>query len=68
MHKKNMFASILVFFVGFASMAQSATGAPPPPAPPGPPGFPIDNGLIALFILALGYGIYKSYKLSQKKA
>ncbi|MBF8149144.1 hypothetical protein ITJ86_04505 [Winogradskyella sp. F6397] len=64
-----MFASILVFFVGFASMAQSTTGAPPPPPPgPPPPGLPIDNGLIALFILALGYGVYKSYKLSQKKA
>ena len=69
MHKKNMFASILVFFVGFASMAQGAPGVPPPAPPPPPgPGLPIDGGLIALFILALGYGVYKSYKLSQKKA
>ncbi|WP_092466084.1 PID-CTERM protein-sorting domain-containing protein [Winogradskyella thalassocola] len=61
-----MFASVLVFFVGFASMAQGAT--PPPPAPPPPPGLPIDGGIVVLFLLALCYGIYKSYKLSHKNA
>ena len=66
MHKKNMFASVLVFFVGFASMAQGAT--PPPPAPPPPPGLPIDGGIVVLFLLALCYGIYKSYKSSHKSA
>ncbi|WP_229720433.1 hypothetical protein [Winogradskyella helgolandensis] len=69
MHKKNMFVSILVFFVGFASMAQETTGSvPPPPAPPSPPGLPIDTGIVVLFALALCYGIYKSYKLSIKDA
>ncbi|WP_257018453.1 PID-CTERM protein-sorting domain-containing protein [Winogradskyella pacifica] len=69
MHKKNMFVSILVFFVGFASMAQGTTGSvPPPPAPPPPPGLPIDGGIVVLFIFALSYGIYKSNKLSRKNA
>ncbi|WP_458628315.1 PID-CTERM protein-sorting domain-containing protein [Winogradskyella sp. PC D3.3] len=62
-----MFASVLVFFVGFASMAQGSAGAPPPPAPPPPPGLPIDGGIIVLFTLALFYGIYKSYKISKQK-
>ena len=68
MHKKNMFASVLVVFVSFASIAQSGTGAPPPPAPPPPPGLPIDGGIVVLFILALCYGIYKSYKISKQTA
>ncbi|WP_179334395.1 PID-CTERM protein-sorting domain-containing protein [Winogradskyella costae] len=62
-----MFASILVVFVSFASMAQGTTGSvPPPPAPPPPPGLPIDGGVVFLFILALSYGIYKTYKMSKK--
>jgi len=69
MHKKNMFASVLVFFVGFASMAQGTTGnVPPPPAPPNPPGLPIDSGIVVLFILALSFGAYKAYKLSKRAA
>lgn len=66
MQKKYMLASILVFFVGFASMAQGS--GPPPPAPPPPPGLPIDGGILVLFLLALAYGIYKSYKLSKRTA
>lgn len=62
MQKKNLLASILVFFVGFASMAQDM---PPPPAPPPPPGLPIDGGIVVLFIVALGYGVYKSFKLNK---
>ncbi|MFC0603477.1 PID-CTERM protein-sorting domain-containing protein [Winogradskyella pulchriflava] len=63
MQNKNMLASFLFFFVGFVSMAQGST--PPPPMPPPPPGLPIDGGIVVLFIVALGYGIYKAYKLSK---
>ena len=45
-------------------MAQG--GTPPPPMPPPPPGLPIDGGIIALFAIALTYGIYKTFKLSSK--
>lgn len=65
MQNKNMLASILIFFVGFASMAQG--GTPPPPMPPPPPGLPIDGGIVALFVIALAYGVYKTYKLSFKR-
>ena len=64
-HKKYMLASVLVFLVGFVSMAQDI---PQPPAPPNPPGLPIDGGIVFLFLLALGYGIYKSYKISKRSA
>ena len=66
MQNKNILASIALFFVGFASMAQG--GTPPPPMPPLPPGLPIDGGIIALFVLALGFGVYKTYKLSKRNA
>lgn len=33
-----------------------------PPPPPPPPGLPIDGGLLALIIGAVGYGIYKNEK------
>lgn len=65
MHKKEILASILFFFIGFVSMAQGAT--PPPPMPPPPPGLPIDGGVMLFFALALGYGIYKAYKISKKR-
>ncbi|WP_252723656.1 PID-CTERM protein-sorting domain-containing protein [Winogradskyella psychrotolerans] len=65
MQNKYILASISVFLVGFVSMAQSNT--PPPPLPPPPPGLPIDGGVIALFVVALIYGIYKAYKLSTKQ-
>ncbi len=61
-----MLASILFFFVGFISMAQGAT--PPPPMPPPPPGLPIDGGIVALFLVALSFGIYKAYTISKKTA
>jgi hypothetical protein len=63
MQNKNIFASILFLFLGFVSMAQGAT--PPPPMPPPPPGLPIDDGIISIFILALVFGIYKTYKRSK---
>ena len=66
MQNKNMLASILVCFIGFVSMAQGAE--PPPPGPPFPPGVPIDGGAVALFIVAIAYGAYKTYKLSTKRA
>ena len=64
MQKKNMLASISLFFVGLISMAQGAT--PPPPGPPPPPGLPIDSGIIFLFVAALVYGIYKVNKISKR--
>jgi hypothetical protein len=66
MPNKNMLASILFFFIGFVSVAQG--GMPPPPMPPPPPGLPVDGGIIALFMVALGFGIYKAYKLSRSEA
>ncbi|OZV71165.1 hypothetical protein [Winogradskyella aurantia] len=60
-----MMASVLLCFIGFLSMAQGAT--PPPPMPPPPPGLPIDGGIIALFLVAFGYGIFKAYKLSRRE-
>jgi ABC-type antimicrobial peptide transport system permease subunit len=61
---KNMFASIVSFFIGFVSLAQGST--PPPPMPPPPPGLPIDGGLLILFVVALLFGCYKAYKISRK--
>jgi len=67
MQKKNLFALVLVFFVSFMALADGedlpqpvVQGAPPPP------GLHIDGGIIVLFVLALTYGIYKSYKLSKR--
>ncbi|MFK7832228.1 MAG: PID-CTERM protein-sorting domain-containing protein [Winogradskyella sp.] len=65
MHNKNIVTSILGFFIGFGAIAQNT---PPPPMPPPPPGLPIDGGVIALFLAALVYGIYKTYKFSKKTA
>ena len=64
MHKKNMLASIALFFIGFISMAQDVM--PPPPGPPPPPGLPIDSGIVILFLAALVYGIYKVTKISKR--
>ena len=69
MQKKNIFALILVFLTGFVALAQ-VDNLPQPQTlsggAPGPPGMPIDGGIIVLFVLALTYGIYKSYKLSKR--
>ncbi|EDP72769.1 hypothetical protein FBALC1_16747 [Flavobacteriales bacterium ALC-1] len=62
-----MSASILLFFVGFISTAQDGN-IPPPPSGPDPPGAPIDGGIIILFLVALIYGIYKTYKNSKSVA
>ncbi len=70
MQKKNVFASILVFFVGFMALAQE--DLPPPEAmngtPPPPPGTPIDSNIVILLVIALGYGVYKSYQYSRRNA
>ena len=42
--------------------------APPPPMPPPPPGLPIDGGIFFVFLLALSFGAYRAYKISQKLA
>ncbi len=69
MQKKNVFASTLVFFVGFMALAQE--DLPPPEAMNGPPvpvGAPIDSNIVILLVVALGYGIYKSYQYSRRNA
>jgi len=67
MQKKNVFASILVFFVGFMALAQEL---PPPEAmgPPVGPGLPIDSNIVILLVVGLGYGVYKSYQYSRRNA
>jgi hypothetical protein len=62
---KYMIASILCFFTSLMALAQGDT--PPPPTPPPPPGLPIDRGILILFVIALVYGVYKTYSISKKK-
>ncbi len=45
-----------------------AQDMPQPPAPPPPPGLPIDDGLVALFMVALIYGVYKINQISKRDA
>jgi hypothetical protein len=52
------------FFFGVTAYA-GPTGPPPPGVPP--PGLPIDGGVVALFTLAIGYGLYKIYRLRFNK-
>jgi len=66
MKDRKVFASILFSFLSLASIAQGAT--PPPPMPPPPPGLPVDGGIVILFLVALSFGIYKTYKMSRKTA
>lgn len=69
MQNKNLLASILFFISGLVSVAQGDGTPPlPRPPPPVPPGLPIDSGIIALFVVALIFGIYKAYKLSKETA
>lgn len=59
---KKIIASILFVLISFVCTAQgSGVPAPAPPTPP-PPGLPVDDALPVLFILALVFGIYKSFK------
>ncbi|MDN3491502.1 PID-CTERM protein-sorting domain-containing protein [Winogradskyella bathintestinalis] len=70
MQNKYIFASILISFVGLAAMAQESGRFPSPPTPsngPGPPGLPIDGGIVILFVIALIFGVYKTYGLVAKK-
>ncbi len=64
MQNNNKFALVLLFLVSFASNGQTVT--PPPPTGPPPPGFPIDSGVLILFIIAFLFGIYKASKFSKK--
>ncbi|GAB5565236.1 MAG: hypothetical protein Wins2KO_22990 [Winogradskyella sp.] len=65
MHNNNKFALVLLILVSFASNAQTVTPPPPPTGPP-PPGFPIDSGILILFVFAFLFGIYKASKFSKK--
>jgi len=64
MQNKTIIALILFLFIGYISVAQA--NMPPPPAPPPPPGLPIDGGIIALFVIALTYGVYKLNKIRKE--
>ena len=68
MQNKKTFASILFISVSLIAMPQSRELPPPGPSmtPPPPPGFPIDSGIFVLFLLALVYGIYKTYLYTKK--
>ncbi|MDG4715269.1 hypothetical protein [Winogradskyella marincola] len=66
MKNRNLLILILFLFMGYAAVAQGST--PPPPMPPPPPGFPIDGGIVLLFIIAFSFGIYKAVKISKKAA
>jgi hypothetical protein len=61
---KNIIASILFVLISFVCTAQTP---PPPQTPPGPIGFPIDSGLVVLFVAGVLLGVYKVYKF-QKNA
>ncbi len=64
MSKKKVFASILLILTSLPSIAQGS--APPPPMPPPPPGLPIDNAVYALLVIAIIYGVFRSFKLSKQ--
>ncbi|WP_299129166.1 PID-CTERM protein-sorting domain-containing protein [uncultured Winogradskyella sp.] len=64
MKTKNILASVLFLFMGIVCIAQVTT--PPPPTPPPPPGLPIDSGIVVLFLVALSYGVYKTYKFTKR--
>jgi len=51
-----------VFFTAclFVSLEFFAQVTPPPPVPP-PPGLPISDGLLALCVIGLLFGLYKIY-------
>ncbi|WP_309642175.1 PID-CTERM protein-sorting domain-containing protein [Flavobacterium sp.] len=57
---------ILNFLILFGASAYAAPSGPPPPGVP-PPGLPIDGGVVLLFVIALGYGIYKINQLKINK-
>ncbi|WP_397364082.1 PID-CTERM protein-sorting domain-containing protein [Olleya sp. R77988] len=52
---KTLLVSVLFLLISIAGVAQVVI--PPPPTPP--PGLPIDNGIVALVILGVAYGVYK---------
>jgi ABC-type antimicrobial peptide transport system permease subunit len=69
---KKILALILFVFVSITCNAQDFGGGggmpqPLPAGAPPPPGMPIDEGLIVLFIIAVIYGIYISFKILKKK-
>ena len=62
---KKTTATIILMLISISSIAQGGEGPPPPQGAP-PPGFPIDDGLIVLFVAAFIYGIYIILKHSKK--
>lgn len=63
---KNLF--LIVSLIAMSTYAAPPAGGPPPPTPPPPPGLPIDNGIVLLGVLAVGYAVYifKKMKLQEK--
>jgi len=57
MQDKTKITSILLLLISFVSNA--VVIQPPPPLPPG---FPIDGGVMGLFVAGLFYGIRKKIK------
>ena len=72
-YNKKILASILFILISFVCMATQVVESAGPPEPqamggPIPPGFPIDNGLIILFVAAIIYGIYRILKFSKPQS
>lgn len=65
---KKILASILLMIISFVCTAAQEQAPPQPQmgTQSTPPGLPIDNGMIILFVAAVIFGIYKSYKFSKK--
>lgn len=64
---KNNFAKIFFLIVSVLSSVQIFAADPPPPTTPPPPGFPIDNGVVILFFIALITGYFITQKIYNKK-
>ncbi|WP_194766360.1 hypothetical protein [Tamlana sp. I1] len=64
--KTKILTTILFLLIGFACLAQGVS--PPPPAGPVVPGLvPIDGGVLAGILVALGYGAKKLLFQKEKK-
>lgn len=55
------------YILGFLCPTVFAAPGPPPPGVPPPPGLPIDNGLEVLLVVAILFGLYKTYQLKLNK-
>jgi hypothetical protein len=56
---------LAVLGTSFSAFAGPGNGPPQPGLPP--PGLPIDNGIIALMMVAVIFGIYKIYQFKLHK-